>query len=232
MLKCTNLELGALLHAYELKALSDEDVERFEIHLLECEHCFEQLKSFERVANLLSSDEEVKELIRESSIEEYPYPESFLKKLWRYIWPEMPLLLKPALAYILILLLIIPAYWGLREVTKPGTETEIGPVQNINLTPSRSTGDDVLHISLRKDGLISFVFVAVIVGNSYHVIIEAKDGKVVYKNDSFREFDRYGTGRLRLPLAKMKPGYYRLVISDPRGKPPLNRQEYTFRIEM
>jgi len=85
---------------------------------------------------------------------------------------------------------------------------------------------------LGKDGLINFVFEAAIVGESYHVIIEAKDGKVVYKNDSFREFDRNGTGRLLLPLAKMKPGYYRLVISDPRAEPPLNRQEYSFRIEM
>jgi len=231
MLKCTDLKLSALLHAYELKALSDEDAERFEIHLLECEHCFEQLKGFERVANLLSSDEEVKELIRESSTEEYPHPESFLKKLWRHIWPETPLFFKPALAYLLILLMILPAYWGLREVTKPGTETEIGPVQNISLTPFRSTGEDVFKISLGQDGMISFFFGDVIVGESYQVIIEAKDGKVVYKNDSFREFDRYGTGHLLLPLAKMKPGYYRLVISDPRGEPPSNRQEYTFRIE-
>jgi len=229
MLKCTDLKLGALLHAYELKALSDEDAERFEIHLLECEHCFEQLKSFERVTNLLSSDEEVKELIRESSTEEYPRPESFLKKLWRYIWPEMPLLFKPALAYLLILLMILPAYWGLRKVTETGTE--IVPVQNINLAPSRSTGEDVFKINLGKDGLINFVFEAAIVGESYQVIIETKDGKVVYKSDSFREFDRYGTGRLLLPLAKMRPGYYRLVISDPRGEPPLNKREYTFGIE-
>jgi hypothetical protein len=231
MSKCTNPKLGDLLHVYELNALSEEDIERFEIHLLECEYCFEQLKSFERQANLLASDEEVKELIRESTMEEYAQPESFLKKLWRYIWPETPLLFKPALAYLLILLLILPAYYGLRKVTETGTETEIGPVQNISLTPLRSMGEDVFKISLGKDGLINFVFEGAITGKSYQVIIKSIDGKVVYQDDAFKEFDEYRMGRLLLPLNKMKMGDYQLIITDPQREPPLNRQEYSFRIE-
>ena len=228
MSKCTNPEAGDLLHAYELNALSEEDTERFEIHLLECEHCFEQLKSFEREASLLTTDEGVKELIGEFATEGYPQAESFLKKLWRYIWPETPLLFKPALAYLLILLLIIPAYRGLMRLTKDS----IRPVdQTILLTPLRSTEEATFEIGRGGDGEISFVFEDAVAGQSYQVAIESEDGRVVYKNDTFREFDAHKTGRLILPLVKMKPGGYRLVISDPRAEPPLNRKEYNFRIE-
>lgn len=174
--KCTDPELGVLLHAYELNILSDEDTERFEIHLLECEYCFEQIKDFESEAGLLSSDEEVKKLIQECSQEEYPQSESFLRKLWHHLWPEVPWIFKPALAYLLILVMILPAYWGLREVTKSGTETQIGLVQNISLTPFRSTGEDVFKISLGKDGLISFVFTDAIAEVSYQIIIESEGG--------------------------------------------------------
>jgi len=231
MSKCTDPKTGEFLHAHELNALTEEDTERFETHLLECEHCFEQLKSFEREANLLVSDEEVKELITKS-IAEYQETEPFLKKLWRYIWPETPLFFKPALAYILILLLIIPAYWGLRKATKTETGTEIRPVQIINLTPFRSAGEDVLKISSGKDGLISFVFEGAVVGKSYQVIIKSEDGRVIYKNDAFKEFDEYRMGRLLLPLDRMKMGNYHLIITNPQGEPPLNGQEYLFRIEI
>jgi len=227
MSKCTDPKTGEFLHAYELNALSEEDTERFETHLLECEHCFEQLKSFEREANLLVSDQAVKKLIKKSVVEESQESESFLKKLWRYIWPDTPFIFKPVLAYLLILLLIIPTYYGLRKVT----ETEIRPVQNISLTPFRSAGEDVFKISLGKDGLINFVFEGAVVGKSYQVIIKSEDGRLIFRENAFNTFDEYGHGRLLLPLTKMKPGDYRLTITDPRAKPSLNQREYTFRIE-
>jgi hypothetical protein len=225
MSKCTDSKLGALLHAYELKALSDEDVERFEIHLLECEFCFEQLKDFEVAADLLVSDKEVKELIKEYAPMESSHPEPYLKKLWQNIWPETSLIFKPALAYLLILLLILPAYYGLKR----STQEEIRPItQTINLMPFRSVGEDVFKISLGKDGVISFLFEDAVAGQSYQVAIESEDGRVAYKNDTFREFDANRTGRLLLPLVKMKIGNYSLVITDPRTG---NRQEYTFQIK-
>ena len=227
MSKCKDSDLGNLLHAYELNVLSEEDIERFEIHLMECEHCFNQLKNFEQEATLLSSDDEVRELVREVSREEYPESESFLKRIWRYLWPETPLFFKPALAYLLILLMILPVYHGLKKLT----ENEIRPVQAISLFPDRSTAEEVFKISVGGDGLISFVFRGAVAGESYRVVIESEDGREIFRDDAFINFDEYETGQVLLPLAKMKPGSYRLVITDPRAEPPLNRQEYIFRIE-
>ena len=227
MPKCKDPNLGALLPAYELNALSEEDVERFEIHLLECEHCFDQLKGFEQEAALLSSDNEVKQIIREAASEGYPQTESLLKRFWRYVWPETPFVLRPALAYLLILLMALPAYWGLRRLT----QDQIRPVQTISLFPDRSGPEGVFRISLGGDGLLTFVFRGAVAGQTYHLVIESEDGRVVFRDDAFSRFNEYQTGRLLLPLTKMKPGGYRLVITDPRAKPPLNRQEYSFRTE-
>lgn len=227
MSKCNDPDLGALLHAYELNVLSEEDSERFETHLMECEHCFNQLKSFERGAALLSSDDEVKKLIKEAVREEYPQSESLLKRLWRCIWPETPFVFKPALAYIVILLMILPAYYGLKR----SPERSIMRVQQISLIPHRSGAESVFKISAGGDGLIRFVFRGAIPGENYHVLIQSENGRVIFQDDSFDEFDEYGAGLLSLSLTKLKPGSYKLVITDPRADPPLNRQEYSFIIE-
>ena len=112
MSECTDPHLGALLHAYGLNALSEEDFKRFEIHLLECEHCYEQLKKFRQVAPLLRSDRDVREMVREAARGQEE-SKSFWGKLGHKLWPDTPLVLKPAVAYILILLMVVPAYYGL-----------------------------------------------------------------------------------------------------------------------
>ena len=56
-------------------------------------------------------------------------------------------------------------------------------------------------------------------------------GQETWDNIKGREFDVYETGRLLLPIAKLTPGSYRLVITDPRAEPSSGRTEYSFRIE-
>ncbi len=224
MSKCKNLNLGNLLHAYELKALSDEDVEHFEIHLLECEFCFEQLRNFERVASLLASDEEVKKSIRDSLQQEQPHPEPFLKKLWRSIWPDAPIVFKPAMAYLIILVMIIPAYLGVTKLVR----NENKSIQVVYLASDRSAGGDVFQIRPKSRFQIGFEFDGARVGQAYKLVVESSDHKVVLKNYKYKDFNEKGCGYLDLPVSKMKAGNYRLVITDPQTG---NWQEYTFRVK-
>ena len=48
---------------------------------------------------------------------------------------------------------------------------------------------------------------------------------------NYSDFDEYEEGRLLLPIGRMKPGDYRLIIVDPRAEPPLNRHKHSFKIE-
>jgi hypothetical protein len=227
MLKCKDQEQGKLLLAYELGGLSEQENERFEIHLIECEHCFNELKGFERESSLLSQDTDIKDLIGQSVGEIQAETKSLLGKVWRYLWPETRLIYKPALAYFLILLMIVPAYRGIME----STDSQVRTIQNVMLLPDRSVSDNVFKLGTSQDGLISFVYRGAQSHREYTVIIETENGREIFRDDDFTGFDDFETGRLLLPLDGMEPGVYLLVISDPGDQSPLKRQERTFRIE-
>jgi hypothetical protein len=228
MSECTDPDLGALLHAYELHALSDRDTELFEIHLLKCEYCFNEVKQFESSADVMREDDDVKEIVT-ASVEEDRESAPWAKRLWQHLWPKAPFVFRPALAYLLIVIMAIPAYHGLRYAARD--DKQIRPLQAITLVSGRSTQEAVLKISSDRDGTISFHFSGAVPGKSYRVVIEAEEGKEVVRYDNFDVFDKYGMGELFFPLTKMRPGEYRLIIIDPSVEYPPNTREYWFKIE-
>ena len=52
-MSCTDRGIGDLIGGYELGLLSDQERERFEDHLLECETCFESLYKMAPLAHLI-----------------------------------------------------------------------------------------------------------------------------------------------------------------------------------
>jgi hypothetical protein len=218
-------KIGKLLVAYELNALSEEDTELIENHLMVCDHCFNELESFRNEAALLSGDENIKGIVRDAARKDSG-SESLLRKLRRYVWPDVPVVFKPALAYLLILILLIPAYQGFLGQD----DEQIGPVQTVRLLPGRSGSECVLDANSDKQGLLSFVFRGAVAGENYSVVILTDDGEEIFRDDSFDGFDQYETGKLLIPLDKMTPGDYRLVITDRRVDAPSGRREYNFRI--
>ncbi|MFQ6104595.1 MAG: zf-HC2 domain-containing protein [Candidatus Glassbacteria bacterium] len=227
MARCKDRDLGALIHAYELNALSTEDARRFEIHIMKCEYCFNEVKDFTREAILLSSDEAVKDIISKASTGFQSESESALVKFLRYVWPDKPIAFKPAIAYLLILLMILPAYHGLRTMR----ENKIRSVKTVNFFPDRSIQEEALSTSMGSEVLISFVFRGAVPGEAYNVKIEDEDGSLIYEKDEFTGFDEYETARLILPLSQMEPGNYRLTVINPRSEAPSNKQEYRFRVK-
>jgi len=214
------------LHAYELDALSDEDRDRFEVHMLSCEHCFNHLKQFEKEAALLQSDPDISRVIEEA-LGENPMTISSWGRFLKYFWPNAPLPFRPAIVYILIAILIIPVYLWLTTVR----DDDIRSVQTITLFPERSTAGETLHINAGEDGLITFLMRGASPDKKYQIVVTTNDGTEIFRDDDFSRFDEFGTGHLLLPIPRMKPGKYRLTITDPGAEPPLNRQEYRFRIE-
>lgn len=215
-----------MLHAYELGALSEEDADRFEIHLLECQHCFAELKAFEEVADLLRSDEEIRNLARQAAAVQESSADSFWTKLWRLLWPDVHLAFKPVLAYLVILLLIVPAYMGLRR----SRDRDVNQPQVITLLPEKSPGEEMFQADVDHDGLLRFVFRDALVNRSYLVSIESENGEMVYRNQDFNTFDDYGLGELIIPHAMMKPGCYKLIIAGPRTGSGQDTISYYFRV--
>ena len=75
---CNDRQTARLLHAYELGLLSDEDRERVELHIHQCEKCFQELKETEQAARLLKYDAQVNRVI-EAIVHESDHEEEQLR---------------------------------------------------------------------------------------------------------------------------------------------------------
>ncbi len=223
---CTDTEVGALLHAYEVGGLSEEDIERFEVHLLKCDHCFEAIQAFAPWAELIRVDGRVRETVQEAGGESQTTA-SRLGVWGRYLWPPWPWPFRPAVIYLLVLMLLYPAFRGLHQSSTRPVEN----IQAIILIPSRSATEEGVVLRSGRDAAITFVFRGAEPGKRYQVRLSMEAGEVVFTDNGFDGFDKYETGQLLFPAERMRPGEYLLEIIDPAGKPPQNRQAYHFRIQ-
>lgn len=222
---CVDRGVGEMLHAYEVGGLTAEDTERFEIHLLECAGCFEAVRSFAPYAELLRDDAGIRRIVREAAAAE-PLDAAGVRGWMRYLWPSWPWPFRPAVLYLLLVLLAYPAYQGWHR-SSPRT---VAPVQAITLIPTRSADAEGLFLQSGRDAAVTFVFRGAIPGKPYRVRLAADDGNILYTADDFAGFDRYETGQLLFPAERMRPGGYLLEIIDPASPPPQNRQTYRFEV--
>jgi len=227
MAECTNRRIGALLLAYELQALPEKDADLVAEHLLQCDHCFREFAGFQKEATLLAKDPDIKALVAGAS----PHtaePQSLLTGTWKRLWPKVPFMFRPAVAYLLLLLMILPVYYGLKTPPRPHVQ-EVS--QTVELILTRQTMVKTFKKSLGEIGLLTLECSWVEPGESYRVVIESADGAVIYDNSAFNSFDWSKMAALHLYLADLEPGKYRLLITDPRADSSSRRQQYYFGIE-
>lgn len=61
---CQDPRIAHLLSAYELGMLGDEERREVELHLLDCDACYAELRQFQHAARLLRQDRDVRESVR------------------------------------------------------------------------------------------------------------------------------------------------------------------------
>lgn len=205
--KCTNPEVGRLLHAYELNTLDDDQVNRFEAHMLNCDYCFEELRRFDTEAHLLFDNPEIRSLVRPAPVRE---AESPIANLWRRLLsPEIPFLLRPIALIVVIMILVYPAYMGIMH-----RENDSASLYPIGLSALRSTSVDSYAIPPGDDVALSLACPACDIGAGYALSIIQETGRVVYDNPHFAGFDKYGVGRLYLPRKLLGTGLYTVTVSS------------------
>ncbi len=229
---CSAPAVGALLPAYELRALSDEDVESFELHLMECDHCLNEALSFEEEAGVLRTSSRAREAVRQIAAKTEEQ-ESLWSRVWSHLWPQTPLVFRPALAWTLVIALAVPAFYGLERLNE--TAESARPAQTIRLVGMRSTTSNVLSIEAGLDGAIAFAAPGFAEGTRYNAVVLDSAGVETFRLERFGAIDRAGMGQIILPHATMKPGLYELVVTDAAAsgsdkKADQRRCQYRFRI--
>lgn len=67
---CIDRRFEKMLYAFELGLLKEDELREMEIHLIECNSCFEKARQFENASNLLKFDPDVRESVMLQQLEE------------------------------------------------------------------------------------------------------------------------------------------------------------------
>ena len=230
MNQCVDKELGLLLHAYELKTLSDDDIERFEIHLMKCPYCFARVTEFDRYASVMQQSRHVREMA--AAADQNPAASgSRPPSLWQRLWPQAPLLLRPGIIYILLLIAILPAIYGIRNLT--GRSDQFRPVQEIWFNGNRDIHRATFSIGSGLDGVLNFTLPGATSGKNLCLKITRLDGSEIARCDNFDNFRDDGTGRMIIRSDKIRTmgkGTYILKIADPADTLSTGQLQYRFDI--
>jgi len=253
--RCCDKSIGTLLHAYELRVLTEQDTERFEIHLLQCDFCSHQVELFQREAAMLRNDDDVawitpryiptestesKEatrvycskldvadpiILEHESCPEIPPQRS--GNLWRFLWPNAPFIFKPALAYLLVLLLAIPFVYSHLE-----SRDDFRVVQVITfVSDSKATDNErVLHISNGDIGYIEVCVDNAKQGDTYRFSIYAPGKSVAIAELESDKLDESGVIRLELSLENISPGMYTFTVTNVIPGSEFEERSYNFHI--
>ncbi len=217
MNRCTDPELGAMLHAWELGMLSDEDRQRFEVHLLQCEACADEASQFTQVGILLRQDPDLKPSAGESSQSAARIGTGLKETRYRVA--------RSLLIAAVLLIVAVPVYkWTLAP-------QERSPhVQQLKLVPLRSQGSHVVRRDLGGTVEIHFFVEGATPDHPYRIAVRSHLGKSVYKDDGFDDFSVSGAGLLVIDVHDLDTGLYTLTVTPSLDS--LNvLQEYDFRVE-
>ncbi len=219
-IKCTDLDTGALIHAYEIGILTAEDIERFELHLMDCEHCMSQVSKFENEMVAIRTDESIQQQTSKA-VKKIDKDSSYFSKIL-----ELISFRKPTIAYIIVLLLIYPAYLGL--FTK--SNDEIQTAQTINLMPTRASTP--FKITQNDNYILTFVYYGAVEGKQYQIVLKSENGITIWYSEEFAGFDQFEIGRIIIPAKLMEPSKYSLTITDMSlSKSETRRtQQYEFKL--
>jgi hypothetical protein len=224
MEKCTDPAFEKLIHAYELGMLSDDDRAKLEMHMMECESCFQRASKLEEAAQLLKDDVDVKAKI-EDIVKKKGAVQPARNRFLKWLWPDRPrfVLSKPLTAILLLAIIALPVY----KLAIEGNG-DSGITQTLYLFPMRTDDPSVLRLKDGGDVEIKFVYDDAEPERSYTVSIASRDGKAIYSDDAFSGFSASGMGTIILPGSEFVPGHYLLTIIDTSGKPPENEVRYYF----
>jgi len=214
---CCDHITGDLLHGYELGILSEEETKQFEMHLIECDECYREYQEFEMQSNLLTKDNTVRDVVvkydrtTERSI-------SKMTRLWHYLWPQTPLVFRPAFVYAIILAILVPVLWGPRATV----DTETRQVNTITLSNGRDSGGAILRKSDSSLVVLGIVVEGVVAGRKCYWSITMENEEVPLESgviDSLEITGDIASLNLSFHTSDKKPGNYWVTVIDSTAEP-------------
>lgn len=224
--ECRDPRIGRHLPEYELGIIDDHYLAEFELHLMTCDRCFEQVERFAPAARELRTAA-YREIVPSGKSGEQP--QSFMQRLLDWLFPPGGSWLKPAIGIVVIVLLLPLAWKGLQ--IGEDTSDIVRPAAEITVVRNRS-GSAPARVMVQNgaDLVVRFGFEVKDPGRRVSVTLQGPDGERLYDNGSF-VLDADYVGWLTLPAYQVVSGEYLLVLTDPATPPPLGVDSLTFTVE-
>lgn len=224
---CSNPKLALKLHAYELGMLSDSDRESVEVHLVECESCYREIKELDDAATLLRNDEATRKVAASlerdgaSSIKGAVWFEKLAWALWprRAHWRALPVA-------VALLLVSVVLFRVLPEGDQHGQDQQV-----LSLVPMRGGENNVLILDRGESAVIHFVYENFVQGRAYDIQILSDSGQIVFVLNQHSDFNDAGLGTIAISLNLFEEKTYKFVIIDPSLDPPQSVEEYYFEVK-
>ena len=202
--ECNDPTKGSMLHAWEIGALTEEDAEQFEEHLLKCRSCFDKVLHFSASVDLMRKDRSIRKEI-DRSVDGVIKHGTSAWKVRQHLWPVV--------AFTLIALLLYPAWVGLERLDGP----QIRAVEVIDLVPTRSASSPIDMPTLGKDFLLNISFDTDAAGKDFVIFIINAEGDTLYQEDVRSGTDSTATEAVLVPYEALSEGGCRVILMDTIG---------------
>jgi hypothetical protein len=194
------------MHAYELGTLADSERTEFELHLFECEFCYENVQKFKNEGKTLRHDTDIRALSSEA------VESAGDRKSRRTIIGAL-------IAAATVIAVAVPTFLWYSQPSE---------VQLLRLLPLRGVPVNEIQLDSGGDIEIRFVLEGANEATSSHLQITADNGEILWEESGFDDYTERGLGTIQLPVAAFSPGGYTLTISEVSTKKPLPLVEYRF----
>ncbi len=206
-----------VLYAEAKHELTKEDFEKIDSHFKECSGCQRELQILKNVNASLKKNLILKFL-------------DTLKNKINNLAPQI--LIGPALAYMIILLLLYPAYLGIFKSSKPFepnvAEKNFELIQFDNRLESKTKNE----ITVSKESeVFSLSFNLPVLNEEnirYDATISNSNGKVIWEKKYIKSLDDYGTFLVIGFSNFFVEGIYKLTINEINRKENTIKEEFVF----
>ncbi len=224
--KCTNQRVGALLHGYELQILTSREVEDFELHLMECEMCRNEVAILSASAEFIRTSPESRKFV-DIVLENQVRSRTRINRIVSQLWPtNISAILRPAV--LLLLLISIVGLSFFRQTARSVGESGIYPVDILSsLSSTRSVNaDQTLKSSDRN--VLTLVFKDTWTDSVYTLRVLSRESSQIYYENSDTRFNTSEATVLLLEPNALPTGEYEIELCDAGGKSRWRKQSFQY----
>lgn len=226
MKKCSNARVGALLHGYELQILTPHETEEFELHLLECEICREEVAAFSASADFIRMSSESRKFV-DIVLKKQVRGDSRISRILSQLWPKnISPILRPAV--LLLLLISIVGVNFFRQTTRVAGKPGIYQVDNLSSLSTTRSAEAGQTLKSSERNVLTLIFKDTWSDSTYALKVVSRESAQIFYENANTRFNSSEATILLIEPNSLPIGAYEIVLFDSAGKSRWGNQYFQY----